>query len=101
MCMLTIIRPNPASISSTNVSSIQLPFNWKKLLLSIQLLFDERNIFHQWNFYLSKDIFSWIQLLITETIIFINPASIESKTEFHSSSFYLREKLFRSIQLQF
>src|SRR5688572_26583058 len=75
-------------------SSIQHPFNWKKLLLSIQLLFYERNIFHQWNFSLSKEIFSWIQLLITETIIFINPASVESKTKFHQSSFYLREKLF-------
>src|SRR5688572_382360 len=38
--------------------------------------------FYQWNFYLSKDIFSWIQLSITETIIFINPASIESKAYF-------------------
>src|SRR5688572_10841915 len=62
----------------------------KKLLLSIQLLFDEKNIFHQCNFYLSKDIFSWIPLLITETIIFINPASIESKTLFNQSSFHFK-----------
>ena len=51
-------------------------------------------------------IFSGIQLLITDKIIFINPASIEWKPIFiHASrlisSFYLREKLFRSIQLLF
>ena len=47
-----------------------------------------------------------IQLLITEKIIFINPASIEWKPIFiHASrlisSFYLRVKLFRSIELLF
>ena len=51
-------------------------------------------------------ILSGIQLLITEKIIFINPASIEWKLSFiHASSlvssFYLRGKLFRSIQLLF
>src|ERR1043165_5265831 len=51
-----------------------------------------KNYLYQSNFYftieiffingtfLSNDIFSWIQLLIMETIIFINPASIEWKT---------------------
>src|SRR5688572_25431524 len=51
-------------------------------------------------------IFSGIQLLITDKIIFINPASIEWKPIFiHASrlisSFYLREKLFKLIQLLF
>src|SRR5688572_29864754 len=51
-------------------------------------------------------IFSGIQLLITDKIIFINPASIEWKLLFiHASrlisSFYLLEKLFQSIQLLF
>src|SRR5688572_765368 len=51
-------------------------------------------------------IFSGIQLLITDKIIFINPASVEWKPIFiHASmlisSLFLREKLFRSIQLLF
>src|SRR5688572_25289478 len=55
---------------------------------------------------LKRAIFSGIQLLITDKIIFINPASIEWKPIFiHASrlisSFYLREKLFRSIKLLF
>src|SRR5688572_7799610 len=82
-----------------NTSSIQLPFIWKKLLLSIQLLFDERNIFHRWNFYLSKDKFSWIQLLLQKQLFssiqlllnrklnFIHPASIYGKNYFDQSNF--------------
>src|ERR1043165_3019047 len=65
----------------------------KKLLLSIQLLLHDRNIFHQWNFYLSNDIFSWIQLLFTIKIISINPTSILNTGMFSSIPLLFRESI--------
>src|SRR5688572_9099372 len=66
----------------------QYGFQFRKKMT--KLLFNQKNIFHQWNFYVSKELFSRVQLRLTETIIFIIPASIASKTKFHQSSFYLR-----------
>src|SRR6188768_2399939 len=89
--------------SSTDTSSNDIKFS--STSVSVSITANQQRLL-SYSFAKTCYIFSGIQLLITEKIIFINPASIEWKVIFiHASrlisSFYLREKLFRSIQLLF
>src|SRR6188768_3618220 len=89
--------------SSTDTSSNDIKFSSTSVSVSITA-----NQQRPLSYSVAKTcyIFSGIQLLITEKIIFINPASVEWRPIFiHASrlisSLYLREKLFKSIQLLF
>src|SRR5688572_25802240 len=91
-----VYRLSSTDTSSTNISSTSV---------SVSITANQQRPL-SYSFAKTCYILSGIQLLITEKIIFINPASIEWKLSFiHASSlvssFYLRGKLFRSIQLLF